>query len=47
MVASHLCKTASDGTFCNKVMNPGAHSFKCRVGGWKLEEESSWMEDVS
>ena len=26
-------------TFCNKAINLGAQSFRCRVGGWKLESE--------
>ena len=39
MVASHLCMSASDCTFCNKVINPRAQSFKCRVGGRKLKRE--------
>lgn len=36
MVAS----STSDRIFCNKVINLGAQSFKCKVGGgWKLERE--------
>ena len=39
MVASHLSKSASDSSLCSKVINLGAQSSKCKVGGWKLERE--------
>lgn len=39
MLYNMVASSTSDCIFCNKVINLGAQSFKCKVGGWELEKE--------